>query len=782
MGEFCSVRAVDGQVAAVTVPACLGLSAVIGQIVLMRETVVLFNGNELSLGIFLAAWLLWTAAGSGLGSRWAREGKYLRVGIAVVESVAGGSLIATVWVLRVARAHLQTVPGELLGPVATAFISFASLSVFCALSGSLFALSAAWYRQYRAFPEPMGSSYAYVFETAGSALGGILTSILLLPFFGSFQIVVLVALLNQCVCWTLIAKKQRELVALTATSIVLAAMFVVFVAPRIEATTQQGLWPGFQLVDSRDSIYGRLTVLSASGLHSIYDNGSILANVPDPAAAEETVHYALLEHPAPRTLLLIGGGMNGSLAEALKYSTLRRIDYVELDPTLIEMFRRLFPEASALALNNPRVRVHEIDGRLYLKTTEERFDVIVLGVPEPENAQLNRFYTQEFFEIARAHLAPHGLLALQLSASEDAISPELADFLRCVDKTLRQVFPRIAVIPGETVHLFAAVDGSGLTEDPQQLIARLESRNLQTLYVREYFIPFRMAPDRMAQIHELLRPLSTTPTNRDFQPAAYYFAGELRSSQFKTACAVPLTTAVRIHVSALVAGVSVLAFVLLAVWCFGAKRRAREAAAWSVCATGFTAMTTQILLLLVFQSLYGYIYRELALLIGTFMGGMALGTWAGIVRVRLADAKRLRRWATGNQLLLACSAPLLLTLVSLLSGGSSIPTGLSGVWFPAVSILCGVPCGYQFSIGSAIYQQDHAHKPGSGGIYAFDLLGGCGGALVLAAFLIPLFGFWKTASLSTVIGLTAALMLALARSEDLLTLSPEAGAPQTPQQ
>lgn len=192
-------------------------------------------------------------------------------------------------------------------------------------------------------------------------------------------------------------------------------------------------------------------------------------------------------------------------------------------------------------------------------------------------------------------------------------------------------------------------------------------------------------------------------------------------------------------------------------------------------------MTTQILSLLVFQALHGYIYRELALLIGTFMVGMALGTWSGIVRVRPADAKRLRRWATGNQLLLACSAPLLLTLVSLLSGGSGLPTGLSGVWFPAVSVLCGVPCGYQFSIGSAIYQQDHAHKPGSGGLYAFDLLGGCGGALVLAAFLIPLLGFWRTAWLSTVIGLAAALMLALARSEELLTLSPEAGAPQTPQ-
>jgi len=49
--------------------ALLGFTAVIGQIVLMRELIVVFNGNEISMGIMLATWLLWTAAGSSLGSR-----------------------------------------------------------------------------------------------------------------------------------------------------------------------------------------------------------------------------------------------------------------------------------------------------------------------------------------------------------------------------------------------------------------------------------------------------------------------------------------------------------------------------------------------------------------------------------------------------------------------------------------------------------------------------------------------------------------------------------------
>lgn len=769
---------VAGRAASVAVPAGLGLTAVTGQIVLIRETVVLFNGNELSLGVFLAIWLMWTAAGSALGSRWAQSSKHLRASIARVECANGFSLIAAVWILREARAHMQTVPGELLGPVPIVLVSLASLSLFCLLSGGLFALSAEMYSQSGISHGHMGSSHAYLLETAGSAFGGILTSVLLLPLFGSFQIAVLVALLNLCVCWTLIATKPREITALTVTSIAVGMAVVIFVMPRLETTTQQALWPGFQVIESRDSIYGRITVLNAGRLRSIYDDGTILADVPNPAKAEETVHYALLEHPAPRSLLLVGGGINGSIAEALKHLTLQRIDYVELDPALIAMYRRHFPEESAHAFNDARVRIHQMDGRLYLKMTKENFDVIVLGVPEPENAQLNRFYTEEFFRIARGHLAPGGLLALQLRSSEDAISPELADFIRCIDKTLRRVFPYTAVIPGDTLHLFGAFQQGVLTEDPQLLIARLKSRNLQTLYVREYFIPYRMASDRMAQIHELLQPLATTETNRDFYPAAYYFGGVLWSSQFTTAYPALLECAKRIRFSALLVGVVALALALLFAWCIFGKRRRREAMAWSLCATGYTAMATQVLLLLVFQSLFGHVYRELALLIGLFMAGMALGTWTGILCAQRTDGKRLKGWATGNQILLAAAAPLILGLAGLLSLCPNTASELSRAAFSVLATLCGFPGGYQFSIGSAIYHQGCSHKAGSGTLYGFDLLGGCAGALVLSAFLIPVFGFWKTAWLSAVVGLSAALMLALAKSEYPATLSLHAGVPQ----
>ena len=748
--------------AARVVLVLVGFTAVIGQIVLMRELIVLFNGNELSLGIMLATWLLWTAAGSSLAGLVARNLHKRELAVAAAECLCGFSLPVTVWTLRSARALFDTVPGELLGPVPMLLITLVCLSLFCGLSGSLFVFAARLYEQRCEVTGRLATSYAYLLETAGSALGGVLTSVLLLRVLGSFQIALVVSLLNLGVAASLLfAMRRRWVIVTAAAGMLLAFPLLAYVAPYLEASAQERLWKGFRVLGSEDSIYGKLTVVETGGMRSIYDNGAIFANVPDAAAAEEAVHYALLEHPAPKNILLIGGGINGSIAEALKHPTLERLDYVELDPALPAVYRHYFPAEYARSFSDPRVHIHHADGRLYLNTSGGKFDAILVNLPDPQTAQLNRFFTEEFFRSAREHLAPGGLLALQLNASENYISPQLAEFLRCIDRTLREVFLHVAILPGETIHFFAAEQPGVVTDDPQTLVSRLRSRNLQTLYVREYFIPFRMMPDRMAQVREMLQPLPTTPVNRDFQPVAYYFGAVLWSAQFRSSYAHALETAARVRFSSLLTSAAVLLLMLVVVsaW-LATPRRGHVTAVWSVCATGYTLMTLQILLLLAFQSVYGYVYGELAMLIGMFMAGLALGTWLGITRYRGADRRAVLRAVAMNQLLLAIDAPLLLVVVYLLarSSGAGASPWIAHVVFPALAVLCAVPGGFQFPVVTEIYLRGREAQSGTGTLYAVDLVGGCVGALLLAGFLIPVFGFWKTAWLAAVISVVPALL------------------------
>src|ERR1035437_7460304 len=148
-------RAITGAV------ALIGFSAVIGQIVLMRELIVVFSGNEISLGIMLASWLFWTAIGSSVSSRLQLGANHARSVVAVIECLLGLSLLPTIWLLRASRSLFQTVPGELVGPLPMIITSLVCLSIFCVLSGSLFVAATRMYAQSCGVSARIASSSAY---------------------------------------------------------------------------------------------------------------------------------------------------------------------------------------------------------------------------------------------------------------------------------------------------------------------------------------------------------------------------------------------------------------------------------------------------------------------------------------------------------------------------------------------------------------------------------------------------------------------------------------------
>jgi spermidine synthase len=191
------------------------------------------------------------------------------------------------------------------------------------------------------------------------------------------------------------------------------------------------------------------------------------------------------------------------------------------------------------------------------------------------------------------------------------------------------------------------------------------------------------------------------------------------------------------------------------------QKRARSAAVYCAAATGFTLITLQIFLLLAFQSIYGYVYYQLAILIGLCMAGIAFGSWLGIRRTSVRDRPPCGTMAS-TQFLLAISAPALIFVVSLLARISGIATTWLAAQcvFPALAALCGMLGGYQFPITTEIYLHDNNGRTKLGTLYAIDLLGGCLGALVVSSYLIPVFGFWKTAWLCAGINLGPALLAA----------------------
>ena len=818
----------------------IGLTAIIAQIVLMRELVVVFYGNEISFGIILANWLLWTAVGSGPLGRLVPRARSPRRLLAALQTFIAVVFPATILCLRASKYAFQPTPGEVLGPWPMFLTSLVVLSLFCSASGLLFAAGSQAYAREAGASAGHATSSVYLLEAVGSGAGGLLASLVLIRYLGAFQIALVLSFLNLLAAANLMWKgSRRRRLAITAVVGLAAALVTPPLSRRLDRVSRSWLWHGFEVVTARDSIYGNLAVIQAESARSLYENGLVISTVPDPAAAEEAVHFALLQHPAPASLLLIGGGMNGSVAQALQHRTLRRVDYVELDPTIFELARAYFPSEWSAIRSDPRVRIHPADGRLYLKTTSDKFDVIIVNLPDPQTAQLNRFYTLEFFRTVAARLTPGGVFSFQLRSAEDYISPELADFLSCIRKTLGEVFPEITFVPGATVHFFAAQRPGVLTNGPSDLLGRLRARQVHTDYVREYYIPFRMSPDRMLDLELQLRPHGQTPINRDFAPVAYYFEVALWSKRFNPGYRRLFQSLAGLRFEWLAAGAGVLTIGLAAAlgWRRQPMRRRRSAAGFSVAVTGFTLMGLELLLLLGFQAIYGYVYHQLAIVIAAFMVGMAVGSWLALRqsrsllsrlildndwlvrfriiqpspgasrhplpsprgegissfrdfvplpmgeggaqrRVRVVDncaerdtnltrpanldgeSLRCERLTLGGVQILIGLAPLLLYALfgrfDRIEGARQLLI-VSQILFPALALLCGLMGGYQFPVASRVFFGGPRQTvQGPGPLYALDLLGACLGAVLLSTYLVPVFGFGKTALLTAVLNLAPA--------------------------
>lgn len=120
----------------------------------------------------------------------------------------------------------------------------------------------------------------------------------------------------------------------------------------------------------------------------------------------------------PLGMLVLGGGDGLVIRQILAFDHVARVDLVDIDRRVVELFR----ERSALArlndgaLSDRRVHAHYEDAIVYLRHARERYDVIVMDLPDPSSVETNKLYTAEFFGLALRRLTARGVLVTQASS------------------------------------------------------------------------------------------------------------------------------------------------------------------------------------------------------------------------------------------------------------------------------------------------------------------------------------------------------------------------------
>jgi spermidine synthase len=680
----------------------LGFQAGSFQIYLLREFSAVFTGNELTFGLFLGSWLLWGGLGSLIRPR-RRAGPSLDrlAGLYVLVVVL---FFAGLVVLRFSHRLLGILPAELtgLGP-ALGFALFLSILLSFPL-GHSFVLNAGL----------LGGDVAtvYIFESAGAAAAGLVVHFLLIPRLSNWQGAAAVGAAAAVV--VLAGMRPVRIRWLAGPALVLAGLLAGF-----DPGSQKAAWKPLDLAETEDTRYGKLQVIRNKEQITLFDNGLAVFTHPDTGAAEESVHFALLQRDTIRSVLFIGGGASGGAAEALKYPGLR-VDCVELDPAIIRLARKHLSGEARAALDDPRVRFFHADGRSFLERSTGRYDAILLNLPEPATAQVNRYYTREFFLEVRKKLGPSGVFGFVVPSAENYIGEALGLFLSSLARTLRGVFPEVLAVPGANC-VFLASEGP-LAIEPDRLSNALVRLGLETRQVGPGTLPSRLDPARIAYLAEKLDS-PAAKINRDLAPVSYYFHSLLWAGRFQGLDSAVLRAAGRVPgfwFLDLPLGLFAFGLVWLAV---SRPKRSAVRGVIPLAVMGFTSIVVELVLFLVFQAHFGYVYGRIPLLLASFMAGLALGALAA--RARKTYGRADLAAVQGGFVLL-----LVLVLLSLPgTGGEAVPFMLLAAF--------GVLGGWLFVSANRRIIAETNH-PGLG--YGIDLLASFVGVILASALIIPLFG------------------------------------------
>jgi spermidine synthase len=658
-----------------------GIASVVTQLVLIREFLSQFQGNEIVIALILFTWLVLGGIGTRLarpaaGSRFAdcRALSTLSLALALVS-------VLTLFGARLLRDIVFT-RGASVGFYPTFAYIAAVTAPYALLIGFLLPFSLFVLRSQR--PDYPGA-LAYIWDNVGDIAGGALFSFLIVFWLTPVQALVAahLPLLAAALFLPAAGRRLRRSRILAAA----AALLALLAAGLTERAT---LAPsGGELAHYRETRFGRIVVVKQQELVTLFQDGSPVLSSQNEAAAEEAVHYALAQLADPKRVLLISAP--GGVMEELEKYHLESIDYVELDPDITQVLSDF-----NLLKRIPGLNVIHADGRAFLSRAAPGYDAILVNLSDPQTFQTNRFFTDRFFALAAARLSAAGVLSFSVEGFKNYLAEPQRRKLSSLYNTAKSHFGHVLMLPGE--RMFFLCSARPLQADITRLLDR---KGVPTLYISAYF-DGQVTPDRMARLNAGMDP--ATPQNSELAP---YVLATVFTEWFAKFDTSPLAFA------GIVAG-------LLGVYLLRCHR-----VEFVLFTTGWMTMGSELLIIFAFQIFFGYIYFKIGIIITVFLAGLLPGALWGRRLTHRARSVLIRTDAA------------LIGLLGLTLAAVHLGDRLPEAFYLMLGFGISVACGLQ--LPAALHLRGDS-AAASTGVFSADLIGAAFGTLVMSAVLIPYLG------------------------------------------
>lgn len=680
----------------------LGFFSIISQVTIIRELIVSFYGNELFSGIVLAIWVLGSASGSFLALRLKKFRSRKKILLLFLLLVFAFPMQIILLRFLLARTLLL---GEIPSLWQSLIFVFFLLYPFCFILGALFSWSVYLKNQKKKQSRAAQViSRGYMLETVGLALGGL--------FFNFFLI--------------------------TSN----------FPLPR--TLNNQSLKFRFpNLVDSVNSLYGNIIVTQEKGQHNFYENGQLMGSSDEWESNEYFSHLILSQHQEPKNILIIGGGLNGLMGEILKYESVEKLDYVELDPKLIEVGKKYLSGGLLEIFKSPKVKINLFDGRRFLTQAKSQYDLVIFNLANPSTALLNRYYTKECYQLVKKILNKNGIFAASISAPVDYLSREAKNLVTLINQTIKSVFPYQLTLAEESEILFLASGDDVLTRDIDLLKQRFLERKISTQFFTPDYLEYRLKSEKIKQIEDVFKESKTFGVNTDFYPLAYFSQTLFWQTMFsfRTAKIFSILSAINFKILLFVFAATFFLFFFLI-------KKPAAISFTAVFLSAVTLMSFEILIIFLFQSALGYVFSKIALIFTVILTALAGGNYWTTKFASKLNKKALEKVARLLKAIIFFIIIYCLLFMFIIGRLRAEPS------FYFLAAIIGFLIGAVFPLANKLMMvQEERSQEKSGFLYGADLLGAFISAGLTSIFLIPVFGVFETIYLLLFINIFSFILL-----------------------
>ena len=475
-----------------------GLIAMAMEVVWSRAFVLVLKTQVYSFAMIVFTYLGATFLGSLCYRRDLRRNRV----ISRAKLFAGLAITAFLPVLlndpRIVVEHYWTINID----TGSALILLGSLCPFCALLGYL---TPGLIDEFAA-GQPRRAGQAYAINVLGCILGPLLACYLLLPRVSERDALILLGL-PFIAFWLVYSRAQSRMPRLSTGLVAVAGLiWAMFFSQTFEDTLLKK--KGLPSVVRRDyvatvisfgtDVQDKWLLVNGIGMTTLTPITKFIADLP----------LAFHQGP-PKSILVICFGMGTTYRSALSWDIDTTV--VELVPSVTKAFGFYHADADKF-VNDPHGQIIIDDGRRYLNRCAKKFDVIVVDPPPPvEAAGSSLLFSREFYELAKQHLNPGGILQMWYPGGEYLTS-------QAVMRSITESFPYVRGFPsveGWGIHLLGSMDPIP-SLDARQLVARMSAASqadllewetnkdavayLSRVIDKEYAIPGGLNPDLNVQV------------------------------------------------------------------------------------------------------------------------------------------------------------------------------------------------------------------------------------------------------------------------------------------